>query len=42
MTRKAQSIAIALSIIPLSALILLAILAADAWLHAGPIVDMRL
>lgn len=42
MTRKAHTIAIMLLIVPLSALILLATLAANAWLSAGPIVDMRL
>jgi hypothetical protein len=42
MIRKAHTIAILLSIVPLSALILLAILVANAWLNAGPIVDMRL
>ena len=42
MTRKAQTIAILLSIVSLTALILLAILAANAWLNAGPIIDMRL
>jgi hypothetical protein len=42
MTRKAHTIAIMLFIVPFSALILLVILAANAWLNAGPIVDMRL
>ena len=42
MTRKARLIAIMLSIVSLSALILMAILVAHAWLNAGPILDMRL
>ncbi|WP_281032592.1 hypothetical protein [Phyllobacterium salinisoli] len=42
MTHKTHSIAIMLSIASLSALILMAILVAYAWLNAGPILDMRL
>lgn len=42
MTRKFQSLAIMLSIVSLSALVLLAIFAARAWLDAVPILDMRL
>lgn len=39
---KAHMIAIMLSTAVLSVLILLAIPIANAWLHAEPIVDMRL
>jgi hypothetical protein len=42
MTRKVHSIAIMLSVVSLSVLILLAILVANALLNAGPIVDIRL
>lgn len=42
MTRKARAIAIMLSIVSFSALTVPAILAANAWLNAGPNVDMRL
>lgn len=42
MTRKTHMVAIMLAIVPLAALILLAILIANGWLNARPIVDMRL
>lgn len=42
MTRNTRSIAITLSVVSLSALVLLAILGAHACLNAGPIVDLRL
>jgi polyferredoxin len=42
MLRNSQSFAIILSIVSLSALFLLAILAGRAWLGAMPLLDMRL
>ena len=42
MTRKVHAITIVLSVVALSAPILLAILVANTWLNAAPIVDMRL
>ena len=43
MIPKTRPIATALSIVvPLSVLVLLALFIANAWLNAGPVIDMRL